>query len=84
MPRDVQDFQREVAAGQHVPLAHRGFDVGAGPGKTVETELEGGTTGIIIDCRGRQPFVIPESPAERVEWLTRWTGELNAYPDQEN
>jgi uncharacterized protein (TIGR01319 family) len=60
----------------------RGFDVGAGPGKVLETEIEGGTSGIIIDCRGRQPFIIPEAPAERVEWLARWTGALDAYPKQ--
>ncbi len=61
----------------------RGFDMGAGPGKALEAEIEGGTTGIIIDCRGRQPFVIPESPKERVEWLGRWTDALDAYPKVE-
>jgi len=62
----------------------RGFDVGAGPGKVVETEIEGGTVGIIVDCRGRRPFIIPESPEERVAWLSRWTDALDAYPKLEN
>jgi hypothetical protein len=62
----------------------RGFDVGAGPGKELETEIEGGTTGIIVDCRGRRPFPIPEAEAERVAWLDRWTKALDAYPELED
>ncbi|MEO0080200.1 MAG: glutamate mutase L, partial [candidate division WOR-3 bacterium] len=37
----------------------RGFDVGAGTGKTVEARVEGGLSGVIIDCRGR-PLSLPE------------------------
>jgi len=59
----------------------RGFDVGEGPGNTLETEVEGGTAGIVVDCRGRRPFRIPESPDERVAWLRRWTESLDAYPE---
>jgi hypothetical protein len=59
----------------------RGFDVGAGPGKAREAVVEGGVVGLIVDCRGRQPFVIPEDTAERVAWLKRWGKALDAYPD---
>ncbi len=59
----------------------RGLDMGAGPGKPLETVVEGGVVGIIVDCRGRQPFVIPEDTAERVAWLKRWVKALDAYPD---
>ena len=58
----------------------RGFNVGAGPGKALEAEVEGGTTGIVVDCRGRRPFVIPEGAADRVAWLKRWTEALDVYP----
>jgi uncharacterized protein (TIGR01319 family) len=61
----------------------RGYDVGAGPGKAREVSLEGGTSGLIVDCRGRRPFVIPEDPQERVLWIQRWTKALDAYPDTE-
>lgn len=61
----------------------RGFDVGGGPGKDVEVEIEGGVTGIVVDCRGRRPFVIPENEADRVAWLERWTKALDAYPELE-
>lgn len=32
---------------------HRRFDAGAGPGRSVETEVRGGTVGLILDARGR-------------------------------
>jgi uncharacterized protein (TIGR01319 family) len=56
------------------------FDVGAGNGKELETEIEGGVVGIIIDCRGRRPFVVPEESKQRIEFLQRTANALNAYP----
>ena len=49
----------------------RGFDVGAGKGKSVTKKLEGGTVGIMIDGRGR-PFHLPTDKAERVKKLRQW------------
>lgn len=57
----------------------RGLDVGAGPNKTVEAKVEGGLSGIIIDCRGR-PLVLPADDKKRMESLRKWAGQLNAYP----
>jgi len=55
------------------------FDLGAGKGKKVEKEVEGGLVGIILDGRGR-PLELPEDTAQRVEKLTRWIEAMNAYP----
>jgi uncharacterized protein (TIGR01319 family) len=49
----------------------RGFDVGAGKGKTVSAKLEGGTVGITIDARGR-PFTLPADEAARIAKLREW------------
>jgi hypothetical protein len=57
----------------------RGFDVGAGAGKALETSVEGGLVGVIIDCRGR-PLVLPEDDRTRMEALRKWAVQLNAYP----
>ncbi len=57
----------------------KNFDVGAGKGKRVETEVEGGVVGVIIDCRGR-PLNIPSDPKERVEKLSSWVRALDVYP----
>ncbi|MEO0078218.1 MAG: glutamate mutase L [candidate division WOR-3 bacterium] len=57
----------------------RGFDVGAGPGKVVEGKVEGGLSGVIIDCRGR-PLVLPEDDNQRRTALRKWAGQLGAYP----
>jgi uncharacterized protein (TIGR01319 family) len=72
------EFGPENATGVLKPA--RGLDVGAGPGKPLEVSIEGGVNGIIVDCRGRRPFVVPEDAATRVAWLGRWTDALDAYP----
>jgi uncharacterized protein (TIGR01319 family) len=59
----------------------KNFDVGAGRGKELETEIEGGVVGIIIDCRGRRPFVIPADPKQRIEFLQKTAKVLNAYAE---
>lgn len=49
----------------------RKFDVGAGPGEERTASLRGGTTGIILDGRGR-PLVLPEDQNERVRKIREW------------
>jgi uncharacterized protein (TIGR01319 family) len=57
----------------------RGFDVGAGAGKTLEAKVEGGLVGVIVDCRGR-PLVLSEDDKTRMEALRKWAVQLSAYP----
>ncbi|RKZ00977.1 MAG: methylaspartate mutase [Candidatus Hydrothermota bacterium] len=57
----------------------KGFDVGEGKGKRMETEVEGGVVGIILDGRGR-PFEPPKDERERVEKLSEWIKVLDVYP----
>lgn len=57
----------------------RGFDVGEGPGKPLEAEVEGGVVGIVIDARGR-PLQIPADRTQRVARLTAWVRALDVYP----
>ncbi|MDK9699640.1 MAG: glutamate mutase L [bacterium] len=49
----------------------RGFDVGAGNGKTMETELTGGVVGLVVDTRGR-PFQFEKTTTERLAKLKKW------------
>jgi uncharacterized protein (TIGR01319 family) len=49
----------------------KGFDVGAGKGKSLSTKVEGGTVGIMIDARGR-PFTLPNDSATRITRLREW------------
>ena len=58
-----------------------GFDVGAGKGKSLKAKLTGGMVGIIFDCRGRQPFVLPKEPQERIRKLVEWCEALDVYPE---
>lgn len=57
----------------------KGFDVGEGKGKRMETKLTGGVVGLIFDCRGR-PLAIPSDPHERVRMLSSWIESLDVYP----
>ncbi|MBM3329026.1 MAG: methylaspartate mutase [Calditrichaeota bacterium] len=50
----------------------KGFDMGEGPGKTVERVLTGGVVGLVIDTRGR-PFDLKRGIAGRVELLKKWS-----------
>ncbi len=60
-------------------IPEKGFDVGAGNGKKLETEVEGGVVGIIIDARGR-PLNLPEDSKKRKELLQRWFEAMKLYP----
>ncbi len=56
-----------------------GFDVGAGSGKKLETEVYGGVVGIIFDARGR-PLQLPGENKQRINKLQEWAEILNVYP----
>lgn len=58
----------------------KGFDVGQGKGKELDTEIEGGVVGLIIDCRGRKPFIVPQETKQRIEFLQKTATALNVYP----
>jgi hypothetical protein len=49
----------------------KNFNVGFGKGKSGTVKLEGGTVGIMIDCRGR-PLALPASDADRIAKLREW------------
>ena len=58
---------------------NRNVDVGVGPGQAIKTNIYGGLVGIIIDARGRRPFVLPEDPAQRVAKLQEWSKIVNEF-----
>jgi len=61
--------------------ASRKIDAGSGFGEVVNTKVYGGNVGIIIDARGRQPFVIPTDPKERVEKLQEWSKAIKEFDE---
>jgi hypothetical protein len=58
----------------------KGLDLGLGKNKEIESTVYGGTTGIILDCRGRRPLVIPEDRTKRIEKLLEWYRAIDMYP----
>lgn len=83
-----------VVAGQiaRLPLApgvphrvtvypRRGYDCGAGPGRPVETYVEAGLFGLILDGRGRRPLAIPADPEQRIAALRAWYRALSVYAE---
>lgn len=59
----------------------KGFNVGEGRGKPLETTAIGGLVGLIIDCRGR-PFKLPDDKNKRIEKLNKWFAAMNMYPEK--
>jgi uncharacterized protein (TIGR01319 family) len=57
------------------------FDVGNGIGKNLETIVDGGVVGIIIDSRGR-PINLPSEEEERRKTLFNWFNSLELYPKE--
>ncbi len=56
----------------------RGFDFGAGSGKTVTRKVRGGPLGVIFDARGR-PLALPTDLLERRACLNKWIKALRVY-----
>ncbi len=59
----------------------RGLDIGLGKNQEKSCELHGGVVGIVLDTRGRQPFILPVEASERVPLLKKWMKEFDVYPD---
>lgn len=57
----------------------RRYDMGAGPGKAVLKEVQGGVVGLMVDCRGR-PIRLPEKSEDRRNRLNEWFASFGLYP----
>ncbi len=60
----------------------RGLDIGAGKNQEIACELHGGVVGIVLDTRGRRPFVLPVDASQRVPLLKKWMREFDVYPEE--
>jgi hypothetical protein len=60
-------------------IPERGFDLGQGKGRPLTAQVHGGTVGLIVDTRGRRPFALPVSAAERIARLRSWNAALGVY-----
>lgn len=78
---DLELFEAPYEAIEAELTPARGIDVGAGPGQTVKTNIYGGLVGIIIDARGRRPFVLPTDAAERVAKLQEWSKAIKEFDE---
>ena len=60
----------------------KSFDVGEGKGRERTVTLRGGEVGLVFDCRGRRPFLLPEERGRRIAKLNEWNEALGIYPAQ--
>jgi uncharacterized protein (TIGR01319 family) len=58
---------------------HWKLNPGAGTGRTLKTNVEGGAVGLIIDCRGR-PVQFHKDRQNQKRELVDWFKALNVYP----
>ena len=59
----------------------RDYDLGPGKGVPLQVTVQGGTVGLIIDCRGR-PLSFSSEPTERINALKAWIKEIGVYPPE--
>jgi hypothetical protein len=57
----------------------KNMDIGKGKGEILETEIFGGTVGLILDGRGR-PFELSNEKSQRIENLRKWSKATAEYP----
>ncbi len=57
----------------------KGFDIGDGRGKEIQTTIKGGMVGVMLDCRGR-PFRLPEDKRKRIASINDWFTATDLYP----
>lgn len=58
--------------------AGKAFDLGAGPGKDITRQVQGGTVGLILDARGR-PLRLPDDRAEGRRVISTWVTAAHVY-----
>ena len=61
----------------------KGLDIGAGKNEELDTKVYGGVVGIILDGRGRQPFILNDDTDLRVMNLVQWSEATGEYSLQE-
>ncbi|MFP4497311.1 MAG: glutamate mutase L [Vulcanimicrobiota bacterium] len=59
---------------------YKGLDLGEGRNKEIEGTVYGGIAGIVLDCRGRRPLVIPEDRHKKIEKILEWYKAIDMYP----
>jgi len=69
------------AQAEAVLRPRRGFDVGAGKGRSWEGPIRGGAVGLILDGRGR-PLELPVDAEDRVTRAGEWMRAVGAMPGE--
>tara|TARA_Y100001980_G_C14551372_1_gene334635 strand:- start:538 stop:2349 length:1812 start_codon:yes stop_codon:yes gene_type:complete len=62
----------------------KGINIGSGFNKDINTRINGGEVGIILDGRGRRPFEISSNSKNRIESLLKWSKSIDEYPEFDN
>jgi hypothetical protein len=60
-------------------LPSKEFDLGAGKGKKMKKEVQGGVVGLVVDARGR-PLELAKDSKSRMNHLKKWWQAINLYP----
>ena len=61
----------------------KNINVGGGPGEKIDTQIYGGTVGLIFDGRER-PIKIPSDSMDRLNALNKWSNAINEYPENKD
>tara|TARA_B100000029_G_scaffold514139_1_gene615824 strand:- start:5483 stop:7291 length:1809 start_codon:yes stop_codon:yes gene_type:complete len=73
LPFPFEDIKSEL-----VPI--KNLDIGSGKGETIKKYIKGGEVGIILDGRGREPFI--QEYFNSKSNLIKWSKSTNEYPEE--
>ena len=59
----------------------KGWDLGQGPGRPLQSKVHGGGVGLVLDGRGR-PLIWPQEAQQHSRQIVAWSQALNLYPEQ--
>jgi hypothetical protein len=58
----------------------KGIDIGNGINEIIKTNVFGGVVGLILDGRGRAPFMISNDNVMRIQQLSSWAHNTQEFP----
>jgi len=82
-PGELKLFEAPYEALHATFEPSKGIDIGNGENESIKTTVYGGVVGLILDGRGRSPFMISDDNSQRIQQLSTWAEATNEFPQED-